>query len=202
MLASSGCALFQCAVDSLNRWQANRCNCKPNECICGNNNCHVPCVTLAKPKGYLEKGPVFSGEEIVGSPAKTAIDRMLELQDEVARLNEANAVLERQLEQASATIDRQSEEINVANTELEKALTDFQKVRVELAKWYADLDELGSQVREREQVRSERLRRFEKELQDILSECEKQAAEGDDSVVSLVAPQNRVGTARSEAIRR
>lgn len=171
-LLMTGCVSFQTGVDSIDKWQANRCDCgTPNSCTCGNANCEATCVSLERPEGYLSDGPTTGGQVIIGPPGKHAIDRMLELQQEVECLRAENESLVDQLALASSTIEKQQEAINSASAELKAALDDFSIMRLKLTKWYADLHQLDSQYR-KGQVEQDRMwESLEQELQSLLNEC-------------------------------
>ena len=172
-----GCSVFQSAVNHASHWQENRADCPPfpNDSL-GNNDCVKPCVALEPTEGYLQQGPTFGGEQIIGNPSVSAIDRMLELTREVESLRAEKADLQQQLELAEETIHQQDLSIDAASQELQRALADFNRLRDHLAKWEDDARQLQERLRDREGDREQLLSQFEADLQDILSHCEMQSA--------------------------
>jgi hypothetical protein len=171
MLGTSGCAGFQHAVDSLNVWQSNRCNCETGNCVCGNHNCEAQDVVLGSPQGYLSEGANFSGEQIAGPPGKTALMRALELQEEVEQLRQEKQELYQQLELSKQQQEAQQAAISVAQRELSRAMEDYAVMRRRLEAWYSELDHLDEQYRAGTQQRDSVMDEFERELETILAQC-------------------------------
>jgi hypothetical protein len=172
LLATSGCAGFQRAVDTLDVWQANRCDCEVGNSVCGNHNCAAKDVVLGPPQGYLSEGANFTGEQIAGPPGKTALMRALELQDEVAKLKQENFELSQQLEIAKQKQNAQQEAMSVAQRELSRAMEDYAVMRRKLEAWYAELDQLDRQFQTGSRERDIAMDQFERELEAILADCQ------------------------------
>ncbi|MCA9149454.1 MAG: hypothetical protein KDA92_09155 [Planctomycetales bacterium] len=172
----TGCSAFQTVVGQATHWQENRADCPPFPDNDGNNDCVKPCVALEPVAGYLSSGPTFGGEQIIGEPSRTAVDRMMEMKDELETLRAEKSDLQQQLSLAEETIREQGVSIDAASQELQRALADFNMVRERLNQWEHDTRQLHERLRNRDGDREQLLSRFEADLQEILSACETQAA--------------------------
>jgi hypothetical protein len=139
--SGSGCTLIDRTANTLNHLHDNRCS-----DLTG--SCGAPVVTLNPPQGYLTEGATFAGAEITGPPGKTAVDRVIELAQEVEQLRRDNEALRERLELAQTTIDQQATTIDAASKELQLAMNDYALMRDGLAQWQIELRSFEDRYRE------------------------------------------------------
>ncbi len=101
--------------------------------------------------GYLQNGPVFAGSQVSATVEPTATERVVELQKEADQLRVANTRLEQTETDLKETIVRQEETLAQAEKELGETQHALQSAYSQFAEWKVRMDELHGHVQENEQ---------------------------------------------------
>ena len=159
---SSGCCVINRLANVLSHAHENRSTCQ----------FPAPIVAVAAPQGYLDQGPTVSGEIIAGPPGKTALDVVVDLQNEVVSLTTQRDKLQSQLQQAEEIIRQQEEGLGAATQELQQSASDLSSMRQRLTVWQDELAEISQHYLEAQTQQDEVVAQMEQRLRGILAECE------------------------------
>jgi ABC-type transporter Mla subunit MlaD len=127
---------------------------------------------VAPVQGYLDQGPTVSGEIVAGEPGKSALDVVVELQDEVLALKEEQHRLRSQLDAARATIRQQEQTLEEATQELQQSAHDLSQMRNRLGDWQQQLAEISTHYLDAQTQQDSVVAELERRLRQILADCE------------------------------